>query len=106
MANAEGQFQSSPNKERRYSNEGPDTPEKRLLINPEPTPVSHHILSTFTNTSMSTQLFLLTHYPTNDRVYVSTKLHWINPLQIVGDVLDTLILFKRLFYFTLLLQQK
>ncbi|KOB68489.1 Potassium voltage-gated channel protein Shab, partial [Operophtera brumata] len=30
--------QSSPNKERRYSNEGSDTPEKRLLINPEPTP--------------------------------------------------------------------
>ncbi|KAM3966271.1 shaker cognate b isoform 2-T3 [Aphomia sociella] len=32
------QFQNSPKKERRYSNEGPDTPEKRLLINPEPTP--------------------------------------------------------------------
>ncbi|CAB3259973.1 unnamed protein product [Arctia plantaginis] len=32
------QFQSSPKKERRYSNEGPETPEKRLLINPEPTP--------------------------------------------------------------------
>ncbi|CAH2981365.1 unnamed protein product [Chilo suppressalis] len=32
------QFQSSPKKERRYSNEGPDTPEKRLLINPDPTP--------------------------------------------------------------------
>ncbi|XP_026325146.1 potassium voltage-gated channel protein Shab isoform X2 [Hyposmocoma kahamanoa] len=32
------QFQSSPKKERRYSTEGPDTPEKRLLINPDPTP--------------------------------------------------------------------
>ncbi|XP_026762440.2 potassium voltage-gated channel protein Shab isoform X3 [Galleria mellonella] len=32
------QFQNSPKKERRYSNEGPDTPEKRLLINPDPTP--------------------------------------------------------------------
>ncbi|XP_049873937.1 potassium voltage-gated channel protein Shab isoform X2 [Pectinophora gossypiella] len=32
------QFQSSPQKERRYSIEGPDTPEKRLLINPDPTP--------------------------------------------------------------------
>ncbi|XP_073947115.1 potassium voltage-gated channel protein Shab-like isoform X3 [Choristoneura fumiferana] len=32
------QFQSSPQKERRFSIEGPDTPEKRLLINPEPTP--------------------------------------------------------------------
>ncbi|KAJ0178234.1 hypothetical protein K1T71_006057 [Dendrolimus kikuchii] len=31
------QFQTSP-KERRYSNEGPSTPEKRLLINPDPTP--------------------------------------------------------------------
>ncbi|XP_022830274.1 potassium voltage-gated channel protein Shab isoform X2 [Spodoptera litura] len=33
-----GQFQSSPQKERRYSNEGFGSPEKRLLINPEPTP--------------------------------------------------------------------
>ncbi|XP_028172530.1 potassium voltage-gated channel protein Shab-like isoform X5 [Ostrinia furnacalis] len=32
------QFQSSPKKERRYSTEGLGTPEKRLLINPEPTP--------------------------------------------------------------------
>ncbi|CAG9793921.1 unnamed protein product [Diatraea saccharalis] len=32
------QFQSSPKKERRYSNEGPESPEKRLLINPDPTP--------------------------------------------------------------------
>ncbi|XP_053606469.1 potassium voltage-gated channel protein Shab isoform X1 [Plodia interpunctella] len=32
------QFQSSPKKERRYSNEGPGTPEKRMLINPDPTP--------------------------------------------------------------------
>ncbi|CAH0584349.1 unnamed protein product [Chrysodeixis includens] len=32
------QFQSSPQKERRYSNEGPGSPEKRLLLNPEPTP--------------------------------------------------------------------
>ncbi|XP_047026491.1 potassium voltage-gated channel protein Shab isoform X3 [Helicoverpa armigera] len=32
------QFQSSPQKERRYSNEGLGSPEKRLLINPEPTP--------------------------------------------------------------------
>ncbi|XP_012550406.1 potassium voltage-gated channel protein Shab isoform X4 [Bombyx mandarina] len=30
--------QGSPKKERRYSNEVPGTPEKRLLINPEPTP--------------------------------------------------------------------
>ncbi|KAF9418980.1 hypothetical protein HW555_004307 [Spodoptera exigua] len=30
--------QSSPQKERRYSNEGFGSPEKRLLINPEPTP--------------------------------------------------------------------
>ncbi|XP_063623454.1 potassium voltage-gated channel protein Shab isoform X3 [Cydia splendana] len=34
----QSQFQSSPQKERRYSTEGPDSPEKRLLINPEPTP--------------------------------------------------------------------
>ncbi|KAI5645351.1 ion transport protein domain-containing protein [Phthorimaea operculella] len=32
------QFQSSPQKERRYSGEGPDSPEKRLLLNPDPTP--------------------------------------------------------------------
>ncbi|XP_030019946.2 potassium voltage-gated channel protein Shab isoform X3 [Manduca sexta] len=32
------QFQSSPKKERRYSNEGLGSPEKRLLLNPEPTP--------------------------------------------------------------------
>ncbi|XP_068618398.1 potassium voltage-gated channel protein Shab isoform X2 [Battus philenor] len=32
------QFQSSPKKDRRYSIEGLGTPEKRLLINPEPTP--------------------------------------------------------------------
>ncbi|XP_048487758.1 potassium voltage-gated channel protein Shab isoform X4 [Plutella xylostella] len=32
------QFQTSPLKERRYSIEGQDSPEKRLLINPEPTP--------------------------------------------------------------------
>ncbi|XP_032520280.2 potassium voltage-gated channel protein Shab isoform X2 [Danaus plexippus] len=32
------QFQTSPNKDLRYSTEGLGTPEKRLLINPEPTP--------------------------------------------------------------------
>ncbi|KAH9630420.1 hypothetical protein HF086_016958 [Spodoptera exigua] len=38
LASVGKQFQSSPQKERRYSNEGFGSPEKRLLINPEPTP--------------------------------------------------------------------
>ncbi|XP_041986516.1 potassium voltage-gated channel protein Shab isoform X2 [Aricia agestis] len=32
------QFQTSPKKDRRFSTEGSGTPEKRLLINPDPTP--------------------------------------------------------------------